>query len=199
MCNLVWYILVESTEGSHYKRKHGILKRQWSKHTNNIWAWSGKEEKRICEDILKKRTINHCKNQLKSNQLSCYPFGFSYRQPYKKSNDDPMYIDKKSNRPTSIMQIPKSISKRISDIPLNESIFNQWIPYYENALKKSGYSLSLKCTLAQDQNENNPQREQRNWKNVKKNIEKLFPKLLDHHFSILWNLCNFTKYLTTIQ
>ena len=35
-------------------------------------------------------------------------------QPYKKPNDDPLYINIKSNHPTSILQqLPKSISKRI--------------------------------------------------------------------------------------
>ena len=35
-------------------------------------------------------------------------------QPYKKPNDDLLYINIKSNHPTSILQqLPKSISKRI--------------------------------------------------------------------------------------
>ena len=35
-------------------------------------------------------------------------------QPYKKPNDDPLYINIKANHPTSILQqLPKSISKRI--------------------------------------------------------------------------------------
>ena len=38
-------------------------------------------------------------------------------QPYKKPNDDPLYINIKSNHPPSILQqLPKSISKRISEI-----------------------------------------------------------------------------------
>ena len=59
-------------------------------------------------------------------------------QPYKKPNDDPLSINKKSNHPASILQpLPKSISKRISGISSNEHMFNQLIPYCENALKKS--------------------------------------------------------------
>ena len=38
-------------------------------------------------------------------------------QPYKKPSDDPLYINIKSNHPPSILQqLPKSISKRISEI-----------------------------------------------------------------------------------
>ena len=59
-------------------------------------------------------------------------------QPYKKPNDDPLHINKKSNHPPLILQqFLKSISKRISEISSNKRIFNQSIPYYKNALKKS--------------------------------------------------------------
>ena len=113
-------------------------------------------------------------------------------QPYKKSNDDPFCINKRSSNPPSILQkIPKSISKRISEILSNEYIFNQSISYYENALKKGSYNLFLKYTPTQNQEENNQQREQKKWKiiwfsakyslNLKTNIGKLFLKLLNCH------------------
>ena len=86
-------------------------------------------------------------------------------QPFKKPNDDPL-------------------------ISSNKSIFEQSIPYQENALKKSGYNVTLKYTPTQNQDENNREREQRKRKiiwfdppyslNVK--TGKLFFKLLDHNF-----------------
>lgn len=81
-----------------------------------------------------------------------------------------------------MQQLPKSISKTISDISVNESIFKQWISYYENALKNSESNVSLKNTPPQDQDENNQQREERKRKNVKTKAGKLFLKCLDHHF-----------------
>ena len=104
-----------------------------------------------------------------------------------------MCINIKSNHPPSILQqLPKSISKRISEISSNQYVFNQSIPYYENALRKSGYNVSLKYTPAQNQDENNQQREQRKRKiiwfnppyslNVRTNVGKLFLKLLNRHF-----------------
>ena len=104
-----------------------------------------------------------------------------------------MYFNKKSNHPTSIpQQLPKSIWKRISVISANEHIFNQSIPYYENALEKSGYSISLKYNPTQDE-DSNQQREQRRRKiiwfnppyslNVKINVVKLLLKLSDRYFS----------------
>ena len=83
-------------------------------------------------------------------------------QPYKKPNDDPLYINIKSNHPTSILQqLPKSISKRIWEISSNEHIFNQSILYYKNALRRSRYNISLKYTPTQNYDENNQQSEQR--------------------------------------
>ena len=83
-------------------------------------------------------------------------------QPYKKPNDDPLYINIKSNHPTSILQqLPKSISKRIWEISSNEHIFNQSILYYKNALGRSRYNISLKYIPTQNYDENNQQSEQR--------------------------------------
>ena len=45
--------------------------------------------------------------------------------PYRKRNNNPMYIDINSNHPPSIKkQIPKPVSKRISKLPSNKEIFN---------------------------------------------------------------------------
>ena len=49
-------------------------------------------------------------------------------QLYKKPNDDPLHRNKKSNHPTSILQqLPKSISKRTSEISSNEFLTNQFL------------------------------------------------------------------------
>ena len=51
-------------------------------------------------------------------------------QPYKTTNDAPLYLNKKSNHSALILQqLPKSVSKRISEILSNECIFKQSIPY----------------------------------------------------------------------
>ena len=39
------------------------------------------------------------------------------------------------------------------------NVFNQLTPYYENTLKKIGYSVSLKYIPTQNQDENNQKRE----------------------------------------
>ena len=67
--------------------------------------------------------------------------------PYRKPNDSPVYINKNSTHPTTVLrQLAKSVSKRISETSSqcsNEQIFKESIPIYEKALKKSGFHEKL--------------------------------------------------------
>ena len=110
--------------------------------------------------------------------------------PYKKPNDIPLYINTKSNHPPSIIkQIPQTISKRISEISSSEEIFKNAIPYYENALGKSGYQEKLSY---QPETVNVTSKRNRGRKiiwfnppfsiNVKSNIARDFLRLIDKHF-----------------
>ena len=58
-------------------------------------------------------------------------------QPYRKPDNTPVYINKKSNHPPVVLkQLPKSIAKRISDISSDENIFCNSITIYSDGLKK---------------------------------------------------------------
>ena len=58
-------------------------------------------------------------------------------QTYRKPDNTPVYINKKSNHPPVLLkQLPKSIVKQISDISSDENIFCNSIPMYSEALKK---------------------------------------------------------------
>ena len=128
---------------------------------------------------------NHCKNQPKNSNFLDIHFDLvkEIYQPYKKPNVDPLYITEKSNHPPSILkQIPKSISKRISEISSNEPTFDQSIPYYENTIY-TRYNVSLKYTPTQHLDENNGSFHYiLSTLNVKTNVGKLFLKLIDRHF-----------------
>ena len=115
-------------------------------------------------------------------------------EPYRKSSSNPLYIHKNSNHPTNIIRgIPKSISKRLSDISCNQEVFEKVVPLYENALKPIGFNNSLQYvqkTSQTEDNTNNKRRRKRNitWfnppysANVKTNIGKVFFKLLNKNF-----------------
>ena len=65
-------------------------------------------------------------------------------KPYRKPNDEPLYINKHSNHPPSVLrQLPKSISKRISETASDEEIFNQSVPIYEKALEDFCFNEKL--------------------------------------------------------
>ena len=65
-------------------------------------------------------------------------------KPYHKPNNNPVYINKDSNHPPSVIkELCKSIGKRISDISSDEIIFNESVGLYENALKASGFNEKL--------------------------------------------------------
>ena len=115
-------------------------------------------------------------------------------QPYKKANDEPLYINKNSNHPpTVIKQIPKAISKRISDISSSREIYDQNIRYSKDVLKLSGYdNISLPYNPIQQQGQDKIEKEKRKRKiiwfnppfsmNVKTNAGKTFLKLIQRHF-----------------
>ena len=62
-----------------------------------------------------------------------------------KPNDSPIYVNKNSNHPPSILRnIPIAVNRRISNISANEQVFRDAAPAYQDALKKSGYDHEMK-------------------------------------------------------
>ena len=61
--------------------------------------------------------------------------------PYRKPDNDLIYIHKHSNHPQNIFRdLPKSISKKVTDTSSNEETFNNHIPIYQEALKNSAFN-----------------------------------------------------------
>jgi hypothetical protein len=109
-------------------------------------------------------------------------------QPYNKPNDQPLYINKKSNHPPNIIKaIPESISRRINNISSNKDIFDAAAPFYNKALAASGYAEKIEY---KHHSTKNTRRRTRNiiWYNppysinVETNIAKKFLHLVTKHF-----------------
>ena len=65
--------------------------------------------------------------------------------PYRKPSNTPLYIHSRSNHPPSIIkQLPSMTNKCISSMSCNENEFNKAKPFYESALKSSGFNYSIK-------------------------------------------------------
>ena len=64
--------------------------------------------------------------------------------PYRKPNNETLYIDTNSNHPPTIIKhLPAAIGRRISNISSSKELFNKAKPHYESALKQSGQEEKL--------------------------------------------------------
>ena len=113
-------------------------------------------------------------------------------KPYMKPGNTPLYIHRKSNHPPSITKnIPSAINRRLSNISMNERVFNEAIPPYQEALDKGGYDFKLKFELSsttkKGKKRNNRSRPV-TWfnppfsQNVSNNVGGKFLKLIDTCF-----------------
>ena len=72
--------------------------------------------------------------------------------PYRKPNDEPLYIHAKSSHPPNVLKnVSSMIGNRLSSISCNIETFNQAKPAYVDALDKSGFSSSLSYDAPQRQ------------------------------------------------
>ena len=111
---------------------------------------------------------------------------FSYRKP----NDEPLYINRNSNHPPTILsRLPQIISKRISSLSSNFELFSRAAPIYNAALENAGYTERVK--YESEINESKPPRNRKRniiWynppynKSVSTNIGRVLLNLLDKHF-----------------
>ena len=119
-------------------------------------------------------------------------------EPYRKPNNEPVYINIQSNHPTNMIAgIPKAISKHLTNISCNKNIFHRNVDIYQAALKNSGSDGKITYN-DQSEQANNVNIEEANqarkckraiiwynppyYMNVKTNIGKAFFKLLQKHF-----------------
>ena len=64
--------------------------------------------------------------------------------PYRKPNNEPLYIHRSSNHPLPILNnLPSSIRRRLTETSSDEDIFNNAAPMYNDALQASGYTERL--------------------------------------------------------
>ena len=114
----------------------------------------------------------------------------TYR-PYRKPNDETLYVNAKSNHPSNIIkQLPISIETRLSQLSSNEQIFEQSAKHYQESLNNCGYNHNLTFNNINSQTNNNNNNRKRNiiWfnppfsKNVCTNIGKFFLNLIGKHF-----------------
>ena len=129
------------------------------------------------------KAVNYLDVTLNLKTGKCYPL--------RKPDNNPLYINAKSNHPPSIIrQIPASLSQRISSISCDSDAFNKTSQLYNDALRSSGYKESIQYVATQSQGNNRNRNRSRNvnWfnppysQNVQTNVAKSFLHLIDEHF-----------------
>ena len=111
-------------------------------------------------------------------------------RPYRKPNNEPIYINVQSNQPPSIIrQTPISINQRITDLSCNAEEFYKASKTYNKALKESGFSEQLVYKPREAQQKSRKNRT-RNiiWfnppysANVQTNVGRSVLEFVDKHF-----------------
>ena len=115
--------------------------------------------------------------------------------PYRKPNNETLYIDTNSNHPPTIIKhLPAAIGRQISDISSSKELFNEAKPHYESVLKKSGHDEELiyterkKPVIHTVQNSRKNRQRDIIWfhppynMNVQTNIGREFLNLTSKHF-----------------
>lgn len=130
-------------------------------------------------------------NQLRTNFLDVtFDLTDGTYKPYRKPNNEPLYINRSSNHPPSIIrQLPQAINRRINTLSCNKEVFDTAAPQYNDALRKSDFNTNI-TYQPPDTNTNSRRNRQHNviWynppysKNVKTNIAHDFLLLIDKHF-----------------
>ena len=111
-------------------------------------------------------------------------------EPFRKENNNPIYINAKSNHPPKIIkELPRMIQKRLSTLSSNKEIFDRNKGPYEEALKNSGLQNELEF-IPKEENKPKKRKRTRNpiyftppySKNARGNLGANFLKLVDKHF-----------------
>ena len=114
--------------------------------------------------------------------------------PFRKDNNTPLYINVKSNHPTTVKkEIPKMVESRLSKLSSDEEIFNRAKGIYQTALQESGHAPDMEFhpqveELAIPTGRNRKRNRKVVWYNppfsshVKTDVGKKFLQLLDVHF-----------------
>ena len=157
---------------------------------------SGPEAERVKKDFQKVFKRNGLGITIKCNMKIVDYLDLTFNlnngtyKPYRKPNDETMYVHRESNHPPSVIKtLPEMIEKRISELSSTKEIFDDAKGHYEEALKKSGYNKTLEYKAQKTQGRRKNRQRNIIWfnppfsKNVKTKVAQEFLKLIDKHFS----------------
>ena len=201
ICELVCLFILESIAKRFGKENVGLCR---DDELTWLADWARKNVIKIFEDLGLKITAPS--NQNTTNFLDVtFNLSDGKFHPYRKPNDDPLYINSHSNHPPSIIKkIPSNHQQKNLPALLEPNI----LPMCRTALRASPQDSNFQADLqhADPPNEASSQRKQRRiniiWfnptfsKSIKTNIGRSFLQLIDKHFPFRINC---TLFSTEIQ
>ena len=147
LCELVGLYLLDLLAKEFDKKYFGLYRDDGLGCFENI---SGPDSERIKKKIIQVFESNGLNITVECNLIvtDCLDVTFDLKSgtyyPYRKPNNELMYINKHSNHPPStIKQIPSMISKRISENSCDKIHFDKAAPDYNITLKNSGYNETI--------------------------------------------------------
>ena len=194
ICELVGLYILSILSNRYNKQQLGLYR------DDGLAAFYNKSSKdcdRIRKDIIKEFKTLGLQITITTNMKIVNFLDVTFNltdgtyKPYKKPNDELMYLNTSSNHPPNIIkQLPRTISKRISETSSNIEIFNKAAPVYNKALKDSGYTEEIVYTTTGERQDSGDKRRRRKiiWfnppysKSVQTNVAKKFLSLIDKHF-----------------
>ena len=194
VCELVGCFILSEITKKYNKNDIGLYRDDGLAVLKNV---SGPQSEKIKKEFQK-----HFKNHNLEIVIQCNMKVVNYLdvtldlnsgtfQPYHKPDSEINYVHKQSNHPPSIVkQIPLSIQTRLSNLSSNEEIFRTATPFYEEALKRSGYDHKFEFTPTPQQPRPASQQRKRKiiWfnppfnSNLSTNIGRFFLNLIKKHF-----------------
>ena len=137
VCELVGTFILSKLGNIIGKKNTGLYRDDGLAVLKNMNAWGTDEMRKIIIKIFKEVGFQL---EIKSNPKKVEFLDVTFNlitglyTPYKKPNDNLLYIHTSSDHPPQIIkQLTNSISKRLCENLANEQIFNTVKPVYENA------------------------------------------------------------------
>ena len=159
---------------------------------------SGPQSERIKKEFQKVFNENGLKIVIKCNLKvvdyldATFNLNDGSYKPYRKPNDETLYINAKSNHPPNIIkQLPISVENRLRSLSSSKQIFDEAAPHYQEALDRCGFNHKLEYKNGTSQKKSGSRNRSRKiiWfnppfsKSVSTNVAKEFLSLVNKHFS----------------
>ena len=198
VCELIGLFLVNNLSEKYGKDNVGLYRDDGLVLLRNA---SGPQSERTRKDITQEFKKQGLNISISTNLKICNFLDVTLNltdgtyYPYRKPNNETLYIDSNSNHPPTIIKhLPAAIGRRISDISSSKQLFDKAKPHYESALKQGGHDEKLMYTERKKPATRNAQSNRKNrqrnviWfnppysMNVQTNIGREFLNLVSKHF-----------------